>query len=164
MQDGLIASELRLRPYRAGDGPRLEEIFRAAVSVIGADFYSAEQVAAWGGPRVTAERLGAMYTDGRSTFIAVDEDDRAVAFSDLEADGHVDMLYCDPAFARRGIASALLAAVEAAAHAKGLARLYTEASEAAKPVFAKAGFAVLHRRELEVDGVAIHNWAMEKWL
>ncbi|MGB3625975.1 MAG: hypothetical protein WA989_09105, partial [Henriciella sp.] len=55
-----------------------------------------------------------------------------------------------------------LAAVEDQARAQGTTRLYTEASEAAKSAFAKAGFDVLHRRELEVDGVAIHNWAMEK--
>lgn len=155
---------IRIRAFQRGDATRLEEVFRAAVREIGIEFYSAEQVAAWGGPRVTAERLGAMYADGRATFIAVDENDCAIAFTDLEADGHVDMLYCDPAFARRGIASALLAAVDVAARAKGINRLYTEASEAALPVFEKAGFEVLHRRELEVDGVAIHNWAMEKRL
>ncbi|MEM5518537.1 GNAT family N-acetyltransferase [Henriciella sp. AS95] len=161
MQDDLKAQNAKVRPYRKRDSARLEEIFRAAVAVIGPQYYTAEQVAAWGGPRVTAERLDAMYTDGRRTFIAVDENDRAVAFTDFEADGHVDMLYCDPAFARRGIATLLLSVVKWQAQMQGIERLYTEASEAAKPVFSKAGYEVLHRRELEVDGVTIHNWAME---
>lgn len=164
MQGDFKSVEFGVRSFRASDSLRLEEIFRAAVAVVSPQFYSAEQVAAWGGPRVTAERLSAMYSDGRATLITVDEADRPIAFSDLEADGHVDMLYCDPAFARRGVATALLAAVEAVARAQKLDRLYTEASEAAKPVFARAGFVVLHRRESEVDGVAIHNWGMEKRL
>lgn len=153
---------MRVRAYRKADAPRLEEIFRRAVREIGPDFYTAEQVAAWSGARVTAEGIDRRYGDGRATFLAVDRADRAIAFSDLERDGHVDMLYCDPGHARQGVASALLAAVEAEARARGISRLHTEASEAARPVFAKAGYQTRHRRELDIDGVTIHNWAMEK--
>ena len=155
---------MNIRPYRAGDAPRLEEIFRRAVREIGRGFYTEDQVSAWSGPRVTAERLHALYTDGRATFIAEDEAGRAIAFCDLEANGHVDMLYCDPDHARMGIATALLETLETAAREQGLGRLHTEASEAARPAFGKAGFVVLYRRDIEVDGVAIHNWAMEKRL
>lgn len=155
---------MNIRPYRNEDAARLEDIFQRAVREIGRRFYTGEQVSAWSGPRVTAERLHALYTDGRSTFIAEEAHGQAVAFSDLETSGHVDMLYCDPDFARMGIASALLAAVEQRARASGIVRLYTEASEAARPVFERSGFTVEHRREIEVDGVAIHNWAMGKRL
>ena len=155
---------MKIRAYRPGDATRMEDIFRRAVHRIGSTFYSEDQVAAWGGPRVTAERLDALYNDGRATFIAEDETGCAIAFCDLEADGHIDMLYCDPAFARRGIATGLLAAAEETARAQGTTRLFTEASEAARPVFERAGFTVLHRRDLEIDGVAIHNWAMVKRL
>lgn len=153
---------MNIRSYRSEDAERLEEIFRQAVRVIGGKFYSPEQVSAWSGPRVTARRLDAMYTDGRMTFIAEDDTGRAIAFSDLEATGHVDMLYCDPAFARQGIATGLLKAVEVNARLAGVRKLFTEASEAARPVFERSGFNVLYRRDLDVDGVAIHNWAMAK--
>lgn len=155
---------MRIRAYRPEDAARLEEIFRRAVREIGRQFYSDDQVSAWSGPRVSAERLNLNYMDGRATFIAEDERGSAIAFSDLEADGHVDMLYCDPDFARKGIARALLAALEQKARASGIARLHTEASEAARAVFERAGYRVLHRRDLDIDGVAIHNWAMEKRL
>lgn len=155
---------MKRRAYRAGDAARLEEIFRAAILQLGSRDYTAEQVAVWSGARVTAERLHEMYSDGRATFIAVDEADTAIAFSDLEADGHVDMLYCHPDHAGKGAASALLAAIEAAARQAGMARLHTEASETARPVFARAGYATVLRRPLEIDGVALHNWKMEKLL
>ena len=155
---------MNIRAYLPGDAPRMEEIFKLAVREIGSAYYSEDQIAAWGGPRVDAARLDALYSDGRATFIAEDETGRAIAFSDLEDDGHVDMLYCDPAYARRGIATGLLAAAEREAHTRGLKRLYTEASEAARSVFERAGFAAMHRRDLEIDGVSIHNWAMEKRL
>lgn len=155
---------MRIRSYRPEDASRLEDIFRRAVREIGSGFYSPEQVTAWSGPRVTAETLHRLYTDGRATFIAADDAGRAIAFTDLGADGHVDMLYCDPDFAGRGIARALLAWLETAAREKAISRLHTESSEAARPVFEKAGFVTLHRRDIEIDGVAIHNWAMEKRL
>ena len=155
---------MKIRPYQPEDAGRMEDIFLRAVRKIGREFYSAEQVAAWSGPRVSAERLDGLYSDGRVTFIATDREDRAIAFSDHAADGHIDMLYCDPAFARQGVATALLEAVESNARSVGIDRLFTEASEAEKHVFRKAGFLILRRRELNVDGVSIHHWAMAKRL
>ena len=43
-----------------------------------------------------------------------------------------------------------------------MTRLYVEASEFAKPFFARKGFALLHRNDFTMDGVAVHNYAMEK--
>lgn len=153
---------MKIRPYRQNDAPLMAVIFQRAVREIGIRDYTPEQVEAWAGPRVTTGRLDAMYSDGRDTFIMEDESGQAVAFSDLEADGHVDMLYCDPDHAGRGIAGRLLAAIEARARAAGLERLHTEASETARPVFERAGYTAVLRRALEIDGVAIHNWKMEK--
>lgn len=155
---------MKLRTYRAGDASRLEEIFRAAILQLGSRDYTAAQVAVWSGARVTAERLHEMYSDGRATFIAVEKADTAIAFSDLEADGHVDMLYCHPDHAGKGVASALLAAIEAVARQAGMTRLHAEASETARPVFSRAGYETVLRRPLEIDGVALHNWKMEKLL
>jgi putative acetyltransferase len=45
------------------------------------------------------------------------------------------------------------------ARQRHLARMLTEASELARPVFARAGYRLLHRRD-----VPIHNCAMEKHL
>ena len=57
---------------------------------------------------------------------------------------------------------------EDAARALGIIRLYAEASELARPVFARAGYALLHRRDFTIPfeggAVAIHNYAMEKRL
>lgn len=155
---------MKIRGYRTGDSVAMADLFHRAVRDLGGRDYSQAQVEAWAGPRVTAERLDKMYTDGRDTFIAVDEADRPIAFSDLEASGHVDMLYCDPAHAGKGVASSLLAAIEEKARTAGIGRLYTEASETARPVFERAGYRVLGRQDLKIGAVAIHNWKMEKAL
>jgi hypothetical protein len=48
--------------------------------------------------------------------------------------------------------------------ARGIARLYTEASEPARRFFAKRGFVEVSRNDFEIVGVPIHNFRMEKSL
>jgi putative acetyltransferase len=157
---------MQLRPYRPEDAVALAELFQRAVREIGARDYSPAQIDAWAGGAVErrAESLHARLGDGRLVLVAVDEGGAARAFGDLEPDGHIDFLYADPGVAGKGIAAALYDALEAKARQRGIARLYSEASEAARRFFLKKGFRVLHRRDFEVAGVPIHNYLVEKQL
>jgi putative acetyltransferase len=96
--------------------------------------------------------------------VAADTDDRPIAYIDLEPDGHIDRLFCAPEAAGQGIASQLYDAVEAAAREQGIRTLFTEASELARRLFERKGFAVAERQDLVVRGVAIHNYRMTKTL
>jgi putative acetyltransferase len=87
-----------------------------------------------------------------------------VGFIDLEADGHIDRLYCAPEAAGRGVASRLYEATEAAARVQGISRLFTEASERARRFFERKGFTVLERQDMIRRGVPIHNYRMTKTL
>ncbi|HEY0106419.1 MAG TPA: GNAT family N-acetyltransferase [Rhizomicrobium sp.] len=155
---------MQIRPYRPGDAPQIGTVFRRAILEVGVKDYTAEQVAAWAGAADAAERLHARLSDRRLALVAVDDRDGVLAFGDLEADGHIDFLYAAPEAVGKGVASALYDALEAAARERKVARLYTEASEAARRLFLKKGFKVLRRREFAVRGVPIHNYAMEKIL
>lgn len=154
-----------IRAYRAGDAADMAVVYERAVRAIGARDYSPEQVAAWiGDPAALAARLEARMADGRRCWVATDAMDRPKAFVDLEADGHIDFLYADPDVAGRGVTTTLLDRLEDAALRSGIARLYVEASEAARRVFDRRGYATVRRRDFEVRGVAIHNYAMERRL
>ena len=63
-----------------------------------------------------------------------------------------------------GIASAFYQALETIARRRGLTRLYVEASEAARPLFARKGFTMLMRRDFFIREVSIHHYHMEKAL
>jgi putative acetyltransferase len=153
----------RLRDYTRSDAEALANLFRRAVRGIGARDYSAAQVDAWAGG-VVAERLDARLGDGRTTLVAVDDDGAPLAFGDLEADGHIDFLYAAPEAAGKGVAAALYDALEAHACSRGMTRLYTEASEAARRFFLRKGFAVTARRDFSIGDAPMHNYAMEKKL
>ena len=153
---------MRIRPFRSSDANDLAGIFFAAIREIARHHYSKEQVSAWAPDLPTAERFVARGTDGRLLLVAVDDADQPLAYGDLEADGHIDHLFCRPDAAGTGVTSVLYDHIEAAAADRGLQRLYVEASEPARRFFLKKGFEVIERRDFELAGVPIHNFAMEK--
>lgn len=157
-----------IRLYRDSDAERLSEIALAAIHEVGAHGYSPAQIQAWAarhpGPPMYRERVAR----GHVIFVAADGSDEPVAYALLEPDGHLDRLYNHPAHTRRGLAGRLLSAAEQHAREAGLERLYTEASELARPSFERVGYDVTHRRDFEIEhageSVPIHNYAMEKLL
>lgn len=152
------------RPYRAGDAAALADIFRRAVSITGARSYPPEEIAAWLSDPPDAESIAIKNSDGRLALVAVNSEDRPVAWIDLEATGHIDMLFCDPLWTGKGVGSQLFREIERAARQRGISNLTVEASEGARPVFAHWGFDLLHRRDFKIGGQPIHNYAMVKRL
>ena len=157
-------SEYTLRGFREEDAPALSQLTRSAIAAVGPHAYSEKQVAVWLARHSGPERFIERARGGHRMILAVDRHGKAAAYTLLEPDGHLDMLYCHPDHTRRGLADRLLSAAEDLAREWGLTRLYTEASDLARPAFERAGYEATERREFELDGVAIHNWAMEKRL
>ncbi|MEM9502250.1 MAG: GNAT family N-acetyltransferase [Pseudomonadota bacterium] len=161
-----------IRPFCSNDAPALAELTLAAIRTVGATSYSPEQVDAWAARHPGPERFLAQIADGAWIAVASDKADTAIAYALLdvkpERDGHLDMLYCHPGHTRMGLADRLLLASEYHARDVGLTRLYTEASELARPTFERAGYSVKHRRDFEIThngrAVPIHNYSMEKHL
>ena len=149
-----------IRRFRDEDASALLAITRRAIRSTGPAAYTAEQVRVWLETQDDPDVFATRAAQGAVILIAAREDDTPLAFALCEPDGHVDMLYCDPAHARQGLASSLLAALQIWARQTELSHLYAEASELARPVFERAGYRVGERRDFVLNGVAIHNWAM----
>ena len=154
--------KMPVRPFRSSDAGSLAKIFFAAIHEIARHHYSEAQVNAWAPVVPVPQRLVERGNDGRVLLVAVDDSDEPIAYGDLEPDGHIDHLYCRPDAAGTGVTSVLYDHIEAAAADRGLTHLYVEASEPARRFFLKKGFAVVERRNFELAGVPIHNFAMEK--
>lgn len=155
---------ITIRSFKDEDAACLNKILKSAVETLTKADYSDAQRRAWASlapsPAAYRDRAG----DGRWVRVAVEPGGRILGYAELEPDGHVDQLYCAPEAAGRGIGSRLLADIEAIARTEGLARLYVEASETARPVFEHAGFTWRARRDLVIGGVEMHNHAMQKRL
>ena len=153
-----------IRPYQAADAEALAQLYFDSARLLGARRYSPDQVAAWAPAPAEASVVHARASDGRTTLVAVGAQGSVLGYGDLERNGHIDHLYCRPEAAGTGVASALLDALQACAAEQGSTRLFVEASELARGLFERKGFTTSHRRDFKVRGVAIHNYAMERWL
>jgi putative acetyltransferase len=160
-------AEYTIRAFTPADAEAIAALTLAAIRQTALRAYSPEQVAAWSA-RYSPARLLESAARGDVILVAADADDRPAAYTVLEADGHLDMLFCHPDHTGHGLGLRLLNEAEEAARPLGAERLYTEASELARSVFARAGYALLHRRDFTIpfegSEVAIHNYAMEKRL
>ncbi len=153
---------MRIRPFVLGDEAKLAALFYDAIHGIAARHYTPEQVRAWAPQVPDSARFVARASDGRILLVAVDDADEPLAYGDVEADGHIDHLFCRPDTAGTGVTARLYQALEMAARERRITSLFTEASEPARRFFEKQGFAVIERNEFELAGVPIHNFRMTK--
>ncbi len=162
MKDPDAPAPITIRLYRPDDLDALIGLFRRAVRNNAPRHYTARQVEAWAPD--TVDRDGwAERRASRPTFIA-EIDGEVAGFSDLMADGHIDMLFVEPRFQGRGVARALLGRVEAEARSGGMSGLTTDASLAARPVFQRHGFTVVMMRAIPARGEVLTNFRMAKAL
>jgi putative acetyltransferase len=149
-----------IRPAMDGELETLARIFTRAVHESAASHYAPDQLRAWAPGDVARFVARHRPYDG---FVA-EIDGMIAGFSDLGADGTIDMLYVSPDFGRRGVASALLAHLETLARQKAITRLHVRASLTARPVFERAGFAVVEPLVVKLAGQRFQTFIMEKWL
>ncbi|MEH6664902.1 MAG: GNAT family N-acetyltransferase [Brevundimonas sp.] len=151
-----------LRPYSADDLDVLIALFNGAVRRVASRDYTPAQIAAWA-PEPPDRAAWAARLAGRPTLVA--EIGGVVAgFSDLEPDGHIDMLFVDADHQGRGVAGALLDRIEAMAREQGLRRLFTEASITARPMFEHRGFRVEAPQDVVLRGQTFRNYRMARAL
>lgn len=147
-----------IRAYQSDDLNHVIAIFLAAIRETASKHYDRDQVNAWA--RVNRE-VWAKRRAGHPTWIA-EIDGRPAGFTDMEADGHIDMLYVDPAFQRRGVATLLLQTVESYARANHVLKLYSEVSLTARSTFERAGFVVVTPERVFRNGQWFERFKMDK--
>lgn len=155
-----------LRRFATEDAVVLAEITGAAIRQVGLRAYAPEQIAAWADRTPNPAWFRDHHAAKATILVVATATGVPVAYTLLEPGGHVDMLFCHPDHVGHGLGGLLLAELDVAARDAGVARLFTEASELARPVFERAGYTLQHRREFtigpETAPVFIHNYAMEK--
>ncbi|MBX9455901.1 MAG: GNAT family N-acetyltransferase [Rhizobium sp.] len=153
-------NSIQLRRYTTEDLDAVIEVFQRAIREVASRDYNPSQIAAWSAVDRAAWEPHRLT---RPTWVAVDGA-RPAGFSDLEADGHLDMMFVHPDYQGIGVASLLLRTVEAAAIDLGLKRIFTEASHTARPFFERRGFVVDGEQVVGKRGERMTNFRMHKSL
>lgn len=148
---------MTLRPYQTGDLAAIAGLFYESVHTLCRGDYTKEQLDAWAPGPIDEEAWDASFR-AHHTLVA-EENGALLGFADMAEDGYLDRLYVHPAHTRKGVASALLAALEQACPAKAFT---THASMTARPFFEKRGYRVEKEQQVVRRGVTLTNFVMKK--
>ncbi|MGR3511750.1 MAG: GNAT family N-acetyltransferase [Paracoccaceae bacterium] len=153
---------MEIRSFELGDAAPLGEVFHRSVREGAAHRYGTHQVAAWAqhAPHGKAWETRLAEAD---TVVAVEGDTR-LGFMNVDANGYLDLAFVLPEHMGQGVSDLLYAVLEGRARARGTAKLTTQASLLAEPFFARQGWHVVRRQEVEINGVVLENAWMEKQL
>lgn len=152
----------KIRPFECQDAAPLQHVFVRAVQegTIGA--YSVAERAAWSSapeaPPNWEQRLG------REITLVAERSGEPAGFITLGRDGHVDLLFVLPEEMGSGLAAALHDRMLSEAAQRNMRRLTTEASVIARRFFLKQGWSEIAEQQVELNGVWLTNFRMEKTL
>ena len=154
--------KLALRPFLAADVPLLAEIFRASITELTGDDYSATQQEAWASIANNEAAFGARLAKGLTLLGTIDGS--PVGFASLEGTERLDMLYVHPAAAGHGVGSMLIDALEKLAASRGSQRLTADVSDSAQDFFKRRGFVPRQRNSVPLGDEWLANTTMDKQL
>jgi putative acetyltransferase len=154
------ARKVLIRQYRRDDLNAVIEVFLRSIRETASANYSPEQVSAWAQVDQNSWSERRM---SRPTWVAEIEG-RIAGFTDLESNGHLDMMYVHREMSGRGAARTLYEAAEQHAYEQGLLRIYSEVSLTARPFFEHVGFDVVAPERVFRNGQWFDRFKMEKHL
>ena len=149
-----------LRPMLPTDVPTLALIARDAIDELAAEDYDDSQRAAW--IEAIEDDFGSRL--GRALTLVATAEGTPIGFASLVGNSKIDLLYVDPRASGSGVATALCDALEKLAGARGAKELIVDASDNAKPLFDKRGYASLRRNTVPLGDEWLANTSMRKAL
>lgn len=151
-----------IRPAAADELQQLAGIYRRAVGVTCAAWYSAEQIAAWQDAATDATQWAESFRE-TVCLIAVNRKDGLLAFGDLHpGSGLIGRLYVEPELQGCGIGTALLAAMESVLRGSGNREVALESALNARAFYENRGYACLGMVSLPFNGVLFTQYRMLK--
>jgi putative acetyltransferase len=140
--------------------PGIVHVYTASIQTLAAGYYTPEQINAWAPAAPDLDkwrhRLAALTT------WLMESDGRIAGFISYTGEGYLDYLYTHPSFARRGVATRLYTRMEGSVTARGIKRIETHASLAARAFFERQGFRIDLEEEAECRGSYLRRYAMHK--
>ncbi|MEZ9146825.1 GNAT family N-acetyltransferase [Vibrio sp. 10N.286.52.C3] len=151
---------IRIRNYQANDDKALWEIFFHTVRNVNVRDYSQQQVEAWA-PSSFDFALWQKRMNGLQPFVA-ELDGCVVGYTDLQPSGLIDHFFCHHEYQGEGVGKALMEHVFTVGRVRGISRYFSEVSITARPFYEHLGFKVVNEQEVEMRGVKLTNYVMEK--
>lgn len=148
----VIPPRLRIRRARVTDARRLARVMASAVRAVPAGTYPARALEAWASlpPLYHAWAM----TAGGETVLVAERGAAVLGYAALRG-AELTALFVRPSAARRGVATALLARVEALARRRGVGRLRVDAALSGLGFYRARGFTGSRAVRVPLPGAAL---------
>lgn len=155
--------EISVRKAQLQDVEQICRVHIASVRGLCANDYTPRQIEAWVGKLTPKRHLEAMEETGEIMFVA--EKEKAIIGFSSVFENELCAVYVHPNYARQGVGTMLLNAVETEAISQKIEKLEFSASINAKPFYQRHGYKVIDRSFHTLrSGVRIPCFLMEKCL
>ena len=151
---------MKVRRYETGEEEALWSLLYETVHRVNSKDYSQAQIDAWAPSERDSDQWSNRLKE-TNPFVA-EVHGELIGFAELEKNGHIDCFYAAHNWQGKGIGSALLRTIEAAASSQGISRLFAEASTTAKAFFQNKGFSVEGEQTVSLRGERFTNYAVSK--
>lgn len=153
---------MRIRLATADDLDQITQLFQNTVQLINSKDYSPAQIKVWSAGAQSTEGWLSRIRD--QYFIVAQEAQNIVGFASLASDGYLDLMYIHHAHQGKGIGSALIEHLFSYAETKRIPLLASDVSITARTFFEKHGFEVVREQSVDIRGVSLTNYRMQKSL
>jgi putative acetyltransferase len=154
-----------VRPWRPDEARRFLEIHHEAVRHLAVEDYPASVIDAWAPLPVTDDAVAWLVANRDNELrVMAEMDGTPVGIGALVVRGtELRACYVLPDAARRGVGTALVAAIEDMARERGLTQLRLQSSLTAEPFYTALGYVAERRRKLRLrPGIAMAAITMHK--
>lgn len=153
---------MHIRLATEDDLDQITQLFENTIQLINSKDYSPAQVKAWSDG---AQNTGGWLTRIRDQyFIVAEEAQTIVGFASLAPDGYLDLMFVHHTHQGKGVATALIENLFSYAQVMQIPVLTSNVSITAKSFFERNGFEVVQEQTIEVHGVSLNNYRMQKRL
>ncbi len=153
---------MRIRTATIEDIAELKSLYVNTINSINSRDYNKEQIAAWAS---TSENTGSLEKRilDQLFIVAVNDDEIITGFSSLDLkNAYLDLMYVHKNYQKRGIATMLLNELLARANELKIKEITSDVSITARPFFEKRGFDVVKEQIVNVKGVKMINFKMNR--
>jgi putative acetyltransferase len=151
-----------IRRATPADLEKILLLFRQTIETINAADYNTEQVKAWSAGALKKKKW--LQKINEQYFLVAEQHEDIIGFASITGKGYLDFLFVGKDHQRKNIASDLCTQLELYAARKAISSISSDVSITARPFFEKRGFYLIKKQEVQIDGVALTNYKMEKSL
>ncbi|UHO39116.1 GNAT family N-acetyltransferase [Chryseobacterium capnotolerans] len=151
-----------IRKGDPSDLPEMLQLFQDTIITICQEDYNIDQLNAWRSGTENQERWNNVI---KQQFILIAEiKNKTVGFCTLDKGNYIDLLFVHKDYQHLGIATQLYKLIEKEALHQNQKFLTADVSKTAKPFFERMNFKLIQEQTVNVKGVDLINYKMEKAL